>query len=241
MALRNKFLKIARQLYKNIAMDRYVRFHYSQLGEDAVLAYIFPKEYKGFYVDIGAYHPLSISNTALLHQRGWRGVNVDVSEQSIREFNKTRPHDTNINRAVSNKAETVTLFKFAEGLSPYNTIFADSAANNPGRPTSENRVETIDINTLLADNLPKSGQFDLLNLDTEGMDESLILRIDFDKFKPMVICVEFPVVNFDTLPADKIYCKLKLEGYELVAVCVATGIFRHKSLAQKLKDCSAAG
>ena len=37
----------------------------------------------GFYVDIGAHHPVHRSNTCLLYQSGWRGINIDINEFSL--------------------------------------------------------------------------------------------------------------------------------------------------------------
>ena len=34
--------------------------------------------YKGFWVDIGAYHPSNLSNTKVFSLNGWRGINVDL-------------------------------------------------------------------------------------------------------------------------------------------------------------------
>ena len=41
---------------------------------------------KGFYVDIGAFNPIRGSNTYLLYQKGWSGINVDADENSIKMF-----------------------------------------------------------------------------------------------------------------------------------------------------------
>lgn len=37
--------------------------HYSSYGEDAILNYVFSNQNKGFYVDVGCYHPDYFSNT----------------------------------------------------------------------------------------------------------------------------------------------------------------------------------
>ena len=42
---------------------------------------------KGFYIDIGCYHPLKYSQTHKLYKLGWSGINVDISQDSIDLFN----------------------------------------------------------------------------------------------------------------------------------------------------------
>ena len=62
---------------------------------------ILKKIKKGFYVDIGAYHPYKGSLTYNLYNRKWNGMNLDISKSSIDLFNIARPSDININCAVS--------------------------------------------------------------------------------------------------------------------------------------------
>ena len=68
---------------------------YSMNGEDLFINNYF-KDKIGFYVDVGAYHPLELSNTYLLYKRGWSGINIDINSLSIDYFNFLRPDDINI-------------------------------------------------------------------------------------------------------------------------------------------------
>ena len=62
---------------------------YSQEGEDLILKRYFGSQKKtGFYVDIGAHHPFRFSNTALLREMGWTGINVEPSPDLIENFYK---------------------------------------------------------------------------------------------------------------------------------------------------------
>jgi hypothetical protein len=72
-------------------------------GEDLIIDKFFRKKRKGFYVDVGCYHPLDGNNTCLLYKKGWSGMNIDVNALSIELFNQARKDDHNINVAVSNK------------------------------------------------------------------------------------------------------------------------------------------
>ena len=42
----------------------------------------------GNYLDIGCYHPVGISNTFLLHKKGWQGVVVDIDDYKLKLFKK---------------------------------------------------------------------------------------------------------------------------------------------------------
>ena len=74
---------------------------YAMDGEDIALKKYTQHLERGFYVDIGAHHPVQRSNTCLLYQKGWRGINVDISKFSLDLFNYLRPEDINIQCAVS--------------------------------------------------------------------------------------------------------------------------------------------
>ena len=82
---------------------------YAMVKEDVFINNYFKKNI-GFFVDVGAYHPLELSNTYLLYKQNWNGINIDTSEFSIDLFNYMRPKDLNYNCAISNKKEIVKLF-----------------------------------------------------------------------------------------------------------------------------------
>ena len=95
-----KKIKLLHNLYiKNRCFIK--RTSYSQDGEDLVIKNIFKNVQSGVYIDVGCYHPIEISNTALLYDKGWNGINIDISEYSIKLFNHLKPDDINLNLAVS--------------------------------------------------------------------------------------------------------------------------------------------
>ena len=81
----------------------YPKKSYSLLGEDIFLKKYFNKKKKGFYIDVGCYHPLWGNNTYLLYKKGWNGINFDISKFSIELFNFYRKRDKNIWSGISNK------------------------------------------------------------------------------------------------------------------------------------------
>ena len=73
---------------------------YSQYGEDLVLDAVMGCASKGFFVDIGANDPISLSNTKRFSLRGWTGINVEPNPLSLARIVKDRPHDINLNCGV---------------------------------------------------------------------------------------------------------------------------------------------
>ena len=82
----------------------FLKKQYSKNSEDQFLKKFFSNKSNGIYIDIGAYHPYRFSNTCLLHNRGWSGLNIDPNKKSIDLFNLARPNDINLNIAVGDKS-----------------------------------------------------------------------------------------------------------------------------------------
>ena len=80
---------------------KYQKKSYSFNGVDLIIDYIFKNKKNGFYLDIGAQHPISNNNTFLLFKKGWKGINIDLDKKNIDLFNIARPHDINLNFATA--------------------------------------------------------------------------------------------------------------------------------------------
>ena len=81
----------------------YIKLGFSSDGNRFFSSIVLQNIKKGVYLDIGCYHPIKDSNTALLYKNGWRGINIDISKESILMFELFRPNDMNLNIGISNK------------------------------------------------------------------------------------------------------------------------------------------
>ena len=94
---------------------------YSQNKEDLFINNYFKDKNNGFYLDIGCYHPIKYSNTALLYNKGWQGMNIDMNQTSIDLFNILRKKDINICAAISNENKEAIQY-LDHSFSPINTL-----------------------------------------------------------------------------------------------------------------------
>ncbi len=188
---------------------------YSQFGEDIVISNFFGN-FVGKYVDIGCYHPVKYSNTALLHKKNWSGTNIDLSEASIQLFNYCRKKDLNIRACVSDKKEIVSLYLDSE-LSPINSVNTENIEKFKLKNFTKIEIETHLFSELVTSN------FDFLNIDCEGNDYKIIKSIDLKKYTPKIICIEINLKN-----KELIYNYLKLFGYELFEKKSLSHIFKKK-------------
>lgn len=165
---------------------------YSQNGED-LLILNFCKQLgleKPSYLDLGAHHPFHISNTALLYERGSRGVNVEANPSLMKDFEIHRPEDKNVNIGIGNKV----------GMCPFYQVGTTSGINSfckdkipSGYPVQEIiYVEMVPVSYILHyycnEKFP-----DLLFTDIEGLDLEVLEEIDFSLTRPKLICSEIRI------------------------------------------------
>ena len=168
------------------------RYYYSQYGEDVVLASIFKNQEKGFYVDVGAHHPARYSNTRLLHERGWRGMNIDANPGSIRLFQRDRPWDINIASGIAEQEGVMIYWMFSDPA--VNTFSERDAEKWLGkkwiRLLKKEPVIVAPLKEVLEKFLSPDTNIDLLNIDAEGLDFQVLRSNDWAKFCPKVIVIE---------------------------------------------------
>lgn len=165
--------------------------HYGQWGEDTVLGHLFAKQKTGFYVDVGAYHPMHYSNTYLLYKKGWRGVAVDANPESARLFNRYRKGDTIINSGISSEVSTKTYYIFNhQSCNTFSREQRDLMLKKSFiKLLREIPVACAPLQTLISRHAPGK-QIDLLNVDVEGMNLEALKSLNFERTAPKVICVE---------------------------------------------------
>lgn len=207
----------------------YLNPSYSQAYEDIILVSIL-KSYskknqlslKDFaYIDIGANHPVSTSNTFLLYSLyGMRGLLVEANPFLCHDLKRVRSEDTVINAAVtidprenfinlyiSNKNELSSLQKdFIEAWSNINQ-------DNTVKIDTFVQVPTADINDLFEQiSIPVA----ILSIDVEGMDAEILSDLDMGQHRPLTIVIEPSdfYIKDNTYQITEI---MKRGGYSLVA------------------------
>ena len=192
---------------------------YSMDKEDLVIKEYFKSKNKGFYVDVGCYHPLQRNNTMLLYQKGWRGINIDISDFSIKLFKFLRPDDFNLNLAVSNKEGEIDMF-FQKKLSQLSTIKENYAKNTFQGNILNKKILSKRLTSILDDSKYKDQKIDFLNIDVEGADFEALQSLNLDKYSPELICIE--VIEKD-LESSDVFNFLYKNSYKKIW----SGVFSH--------------
>ena len=175
---------------------RAMRVSYSQFGEDLVVRTHFGENFDnsiGRFIDVGAFHPFKYSNTMLLSQLGWRGINIDCYPVKIARFEKLRPQDQNICAAVGEVAGDMVYLEYSpEGLT--NRI-ADPGEKNllsgiGEKPLKVTPIRVTTLTHLIEQSVFRGQHFHYLNVDCEGQDLSVLKGLDFSRYSPDLISVE---------------------------------------------------
>lgn len=190
---------------------------YSQEGEDILLNLILDNN-NGFYVDIGAHHPYKYSNTALLHKKGWSGINIDALPESIALFNKHRPNDKNLNVGIGAKEGLMTYYQFQD--SAYNTFDKNQAESviSSGFQKEIKKLTKVPIRPLrdvLSQHQDCFERIDLLDIDVEGWDLECLRSNDWNRFRPKIILVEIFSTSVEQLLETETYLFLTNKNYKL--------------------------
>jgi FkbM family methyltransferase len=198
---------------------------YSQNGEDIIFGHFFGNRSTGIYVDIGAHDPRRFSNTHLLYQKGWSGINIDPTPGMKNVFAE-RTRDTNLEVGISDQTGNLKYYVYNKGtLNTFDeTVVVKHAAENISP------IQTIEVPvTKLADVLNthlKSGVIDLLCIDVEGHEINVLRSSDWEKFRPSIIAIEDHALNLENLSASPIYVFLKNKGYTLFTHANYTSMYR---------------
>jgi FkbM family methyltransferase len=219
--------------YEGSRDQKFGHISYAQHGDDLLILNLFDQigVRRPTYLDIGAHHPFTISNTALLYERGSRGINVEANPNLIQAFRDARPEDINVNVGVAGWRGRMPFYMHSPtaGRNTFDQAERDLWVAE-GHPVIE--VKDIEVVTVMDIVNQDAGGIwpHFLSLDAEGMDRAILESADFSRSSPQIICVE---VRQDQVPAMK--ALLGTQNYfSLVRLCENT-IFVRSDLKKKVR------
>lgn len=216
-----------KDLYRSMT-GQYRLKSFSQEGEDRILARLFHKKDTGFYVDVGAHHPLRFSNTYLFYLRGWHGINIDANPQSMHAFKARRPRDTNLEIGVGRNHQTSTYYRFSDpALNSFDPELskARNLADSPFRIVGTSEIAIKPLVDILDEYLPEEEKIDFLTVDVEGLDFEVIQSNNWSKYRPTYVLVEALGVDLASLTSSQVVKFMQNQGYSPIAKTVNTVFF----------------
>ena len=182
------FIKIIYFFYQYVKSMKFLkkRIFYSNWGVDKMAEDFFKQKKEGFFIDVGCHQPFLNNNTYILYKKGWRGINIDLDFGSIDMFNFFRKEDTNIQAAVSNSVDEKNLY-FFHNRSAVNTLSIKKGAKS----REIKKITTSTLNKIIENSIYKDKEIDFLSIDVEGYEIEVLKGLDFDKYKPKLVVLEF--------------------------------------------------
>jgi len=224
-------MTLKKLILKYFPVNQYLSLKsYSQEGEDMVLRSFFEgqKNYKGFFVDVGAHHPYRFSNTLHFYKKGWRGINIEPTPGAINAFNRFRSKDINLNIGIGDRKDKLTFYCFNEpALNGFSKELSEERdkTSTKYKIIKEVEVETYPLSDIMDKYLPTGGKIDFLTIDVEGLDLMVLKSNNWAKYKPSYILVE-DRIDFTNLSDSEVYRFLQEQGYQLVAKTLRTLFFQ---------------
>lgn len=199
----------------------------------------------GIYLDIGAHHPTSGSNTYRFYRRGAKGIAIDIGMRKQQLWQSVRPRDRFINAAVVPNAwpERHVNFQLSEGYGSATDHVAGYGVLT-GSPTQSVNVPALRAGDLTAELAATpawmAASWRILNLDIEGLDEQVLCDFHLETLQPDVVAVEsFLPANVSAwrkinwiLEESPIVKSMIRSGYSLQSVCGPTLVFVRKESYQ---------
>ncbi len=181
-----KFLIYIRYKYPSIKP----KYSYSQTGEDLILDFFLKEKKSGFYIDVGAYHPINLSNTYRFYKRGWNGINVEPNHTKFSFFERQRTRDINLNIGIGQSETRSKFFIFdADTLSTFSKQMAENYEKIGHKMTEIKEVDLMPLKKVI-EKYAIGKKIDFLSVDTEGYDLEVLKTNDWNMYRPSFIVLE---------------------------------------------------
>lgn len=169
---------------------------YSQEGQDLLAYTYFKGKKEGFFIDIGAYDGITISNTLLFEELGWKVICVEADPDRFKSLKNNRKCDC-YNLAIHSKTGEKLEF-ITSNCDVLNVLKEQSSDKHIERMKidgNQKELKTIEVNSitfddLMSKNYPDIRHIDFLSIDIEGGELIVLETIDFNKYSFGLITVE---------------------------------------------------
>ena len=225
---------------KKIYYEKYTKKSYSISNVDLIIERIFSKKKVGIYIDAGCNHPIKYNNTYLLYKKGWSGINIDFDKESIKQFNKLRKRDTNIQSLITSYDNEEKDLYFYHKRSSINTLSKDLAENRKNKYKEIIKIKGKSLNTLIDNSKYKNSKIDLLSIDLENYEYDALKDFDFKKNDIDLIITEITDtkiknletynLSLETILETNIYKLLIKNNYKLINWVNADLVFAKKGV-----------
>lgn len=162
---------------------------YTQNMEDYHLALAFAGQEKGFYIDVGAGHPVADNVSLWFYERGWNGLVAEPIPELAALYPKVRPRDQVYEGLIGRENGLVDFFH-VDRLHGFSTTVQNHAesAKDFGAHYRSMQLPMMTLASICKKY--KIDTIDFLKIDVEGAESAVLEGNDWKHFRPRVIVAE---------------------------------------------------
>ena len=167
---------------------------YAQNYEDVMLWRALKQVKNGFYVDVGAQHPVEDSVSKAFYEHGWRGIHIEPVPFYARLLRQDRPDERVLEIAISDIEGTLELNVIDDtGLSTAVDEYAKKHFTEHGFDCHRIQVPALTLKSALQFLDGKNVHW--LKIDVEGLEEKVLKGWDSQALRPWIMVVEATIPN----------------------------------------------
>ncbi|HVM49674.1 MAG TPA: FkbM family methyltransferase [Candidatus Acidoferrum sp.] len=180
---------------------------YSQWGEDRLVWEYFGCRTSGFFVEVGANEPSSLSQTWLLEQKGWEGILVEPQPACCERLRASRRRSRTF-QAACGAPEQKGKAVFHVAAQSDRSALATQRLDADVTVTERIEVEVVTLDELLAQ--AGNRKPDFVSIDVEGTELDVLRGFSLSRHRPDLLIVEDHVADL------RLHSYLGGQGYKLI-------------------------
>jgi len=166
------------------------RESYSQLGQDLAVVKHYQGQREGYFVEVGAYDGIALSNTYLLEtQYAWKGICIEPIPNQFEKLIKNRIAICSNKALYSTSGLELVFDSAADAMLSGISKHIDAHKHVVDRNKVQIKVQTQTLTDLLDENdAPRFIEY--MSLDTEGSELEILRGLDFKRYQFGLIDIE---------------------------------------------------
>lgn len=167
----------------------------SQLGQDLKVLEYYDNLHGGFYIELGAFDGIGLSNTLLLqNEYDWTGVLIEPDRNTYKQLVNNRPGNLCVNVPVYGESNKIVTY--VENNDPFlsgiQECLGERQKHAEAISTYKKKSKTL---TQILNEFDVPENIHYMSLDTEGSELDILKGLDFNKYKIGYIDIEHNYVE----------------------------------------------